>query len=82
MEVTLGMDSKQCNIAFGRFVRDGRERRGLYQSDVAEKVGLTQSHYARIESGDRKISISLAIQLCAYLNLDINEFSRQYTKTP
>lgn len=76
------MEDKQYNIAFGAFVRDGREKRGLFQSDVADKVGISQSHYARIENGTRAISLSLAMKLCDQLNLDINDFSKQYTKTP
>lgn len=76
------MEDKQYNIAFGVFVRDGREARGLYQSDVADKIGISQSHLARIESGDRTISLSLAMKLCYQLNLDINDFTKQYTKTP
>lgn len=76
------MESKQYNIAFGKFVREGREIRGWYQSDVADKVGISQSHYARVENGTRAISLSLAMKLCECLNLDINDFSKQYTKTP
>lgn len=76
------MESKQYNIAFGKFIRDGREMRGLHQADVADKVGISQPHYARIESGSRAVSLSLAMELCDRLNLDINDFSKQYTKTP
>jgi transcriptional regulator with XRE-family HTH domain len=76
------MESREYNIAFGRFIRDGRELRGLHQSDVADRVGISQPHYARIESGSRAVSLSLAMQLCDQLNLDINDFSKQYVKTP
>lgn len=76
------MESKQYNIAFGAFIRSGREMRGLYQSNVADKVGISQSHYAKIESGSRAASLLLAMKICDQLNLDINDFSSQYTKTP
>jgi DNA-binding XRE family transcriptional regulator len=59
---------------FGRFVREARERKGLIQADVAAQIGVSRSYYTMIESGDREIYFTLAINICRVLDLDINEF--------
>lgn len=60
--------------AFGVFIRQAREKQELKQSDVAEKVGITQSYYSNIESGKREISMTLALNLCDALGIDFNTF--------
>ena len=70
------MENKQIDVAFGNFLRQGREQRGLLQQDVADRVNLSQSYYARIESGQRSCYFSTALAICNYLNLDINEFDQ------
>lgn len=65
---------------FGKFIRDGRKLRGLYQQDVAEHLGVTQAYVSHLESGDRDIDLATAIQMCSYLNLDMNEFLQNIRK--
>ena len=68
------MEDKQINKAFGAYLRKVRDSRGLNQGDVADRVGLSQSHYARLESGERACYLPLAIKICRVLNIDINDF--------
>lgn len=68
------MDDKQINKAFGAFLRRVRDMRGLNQGDVADRIGLSQSHYARIESGERACYFPLALKICDALHIDINIF--------
>lgn len=65
--------------AFGIFVRQAREKQELKQSEVAEKVGITQSYYSNIESGKREIGVTLALNICDVLGVDFNTFIQLLT---
>ena len=53
-----------------------REMKGLLQADVAEKLGVSRSYYGHIESGNREIYFTLAINICRVLDLDMNDFMK------
>ena len=50
-----------------------REERGLPQKAVAKSVGLTTSYYGMIELGPRRPSLDLAIRICKYFDLSVEE---------
>lgn len=62
---------------FGAFIREARESKGIYQADIAERLGVSRSYYTMIEAGNREIYFSLAINICAVLDLNINEFMKR-----
>ena len=62
---------------FGAFIREARESKGIYQADIAEKLGVSRSYYTMIESGNREIYFSLAVNICAALDLNINDFMKR-----
>ncbi len=62
---------------FGAFIREARESKGIYQADIAEQLGVSRSYYTLIEAGNREIYFSLAINICAVLDLNINEFMKR-----
>ena len=66
------------NVAteFGRIIREAREKKGLFQADVAQQLGVCRSYYAMIESGNREIYFTTAINLCRILNVDISDFMK------
>lgn len=66
-------------VQFGAFVRAGRERTGLFQTEVAEMLGITQSHYSRIEAGERTPDLFLSMRICEALNLDLSDFVKQFS---
>ena len=68
------IDKEKISAEFGSFLREAREKHGLYQADIAEKIGVSRSYYAYIENGQREIYFPLAINICRVLNLDIAEF--------
>jgi transcriptional regulator with XRE-family HTH domain len=70
------IDKDMIAVEFGTFIREARERKGLYQADVAEMVGVSRSYYAFIESGKREIYFTLAVNLCRALDLDISDFMK------
>lgn len=45
-------------VLLGQIIQSHRARLNLHQSDVAAAIGLSQSAYSRIESGDTAMSIS------------------------
>ena len=68
------IDNKIIIEEFGTFIREARESKGLYQAEVADKLGVSRSYYAFIEGGKREIYFTLAINICRVLDLDINDF--------
>lgn len=71
------LDKEKIAVEFGAFIREARENRGLYQADVAEKLGISRAYYAFVEAGKREIYFTLAINICRVLNLDINDFTKR-----
>lgn len=72
------MGADQICLEFGGWIRDARERRGKRQQDVADYIGVGQSHYARIERGERQASFTQAMHICEYLNISFDDFVRLY----
>lgn len=62
------------NVAFGTFIKEARIRKGIVQGDVSHHLGVTQSYYSLIESGARNVDLQVAIKICKYLGLDLNDF--------
>ena len=63
----LGLDKQEAafvemKLALARCLRALRIRRKLSQSRVAELVGSSQSRVAKMESGDRSVSIDLLLR--------------------
>ena len=71
------IDKEKVAVEFGAFIREAREQKGLLQADIAEKLGVSRSYYAYIESGSREIYFTLAINICQVLNLDISDFMKR-----
>ena len=68
------LNNKTTVKAFGVFVRQAREKLELKQSEVADKVGITQSYYSNIEAGKREIGVTLALNICDALGVEFNSF--------
>ena len=69
-----GLNKDKIAQEFGAFIRAARESKGLYQADIAEKVGVSRGYYAHIEGGTRDISLTLAVKICRALDLSLDEF--------
>ncbi|MGB1210333.1 MAG: helix-turn-helix domain-containing protein [Lacinutrix venerupis] len=54
-------------------IKQCRERQGFSQEFVAEKLKITQSSYAKLESGVVKITLDRLQKITEILELDINE---------
>jgi transcriptional regulator with XRE-family HTH domain len=53
----------------GKMLVHRREQLGLKQGDVASAIGLSQSAYSRLESGDSVLNLTQLRNVCAQLQL-------------
>ena len=42
-------NKEQVAVEFGNFIREARERKGMIQADVAQRLGVSRSYYTMIE---------------------------------
>ena len=56
----------------GDTVRTLRMRKGWSQTQLAESIGTSQSHVARIERGDQNLAIQTCRRLADMLGIDMN----------
>lgn len=72
------LKDEACLVSFGKFVREGRDRQGLYQSQVAEQLNITQQNYSKIELGKMNVDFVTALRICEILHLDISDYIKAY----
>ncbi len=63
------IDKKLAQI--GKFVGELRDERGMTQSELAEKIGTTQSAIARIEKGEQNMSTEMLAKISEALQRDV-----------
>lgn len=56
----------------GNNIRDLRERKQLTQMKVVNDLGISYTHYAKIEEGMRSMSLKMLFMLVTYFNTDAN----------
>ena len=74
----MNIDDSTYLKGFGSFVKEGRERLGLYQSDVAKMLDITQPYYSHIERGARNVDLILAMKICEILKLNLSDYINKY----
>ena len=72
------IENSECLSEFGKFLKDGRELRNMFQSEVATLAGISQVYYSMIERGERNVDLIMAIKLCKVLRLDLNDYIKEY----
>ncbi len=60
----------------GSLITKLRENRGMTQSDLAKKIGTTQSVVARMETGEQNLSTKTLARISKALNQEIISFSK------
>lgn len=63
---------------FGKNLKRLRTERNLSQADVAQAVGIYQSMISAIENGERRPSFTTAMAIAAFLNVTVDEMSRDH----
>ncbi|MCT4544595.1 MAG: helix-turn-helix domain-containing protein [Vallitalea sp.] len=61
-------------VLIGGKIREVRQSRGLFQSDMAKILGISQPCYSCYESGKKSISFGKLKKICQVLDIDIDEF--------
>ena len=56
----------------GNNIRDLREQKQLTQMMVVNDLGISYTHYAKIEEGMRSMSLKMLLLLVTYFNTDAN----------
>lgn len=74
------IDNSVCLRNFGEFIREGRERKKLYQYQLASMLDISQTYYSLIERGERNVDLVLAMEICRALDLDLSRYIQIYMK--
>lgn len=61
----------------GRTVQVWREERGLSGIEMAEHLGVSQSTYSRLETGDTTMTVQQLDLICARLGVNIETITEQ-----
>ena len=60
-------------LALSRAVRAERARLGISQTELAERLGTSQSSVSAIEQGTRRIYADELVELCTAFELSLSE---------
>ena len=70
----------KCSIDYGNFIRDQRQKMGLTQEEVANKLGISQVAYGRYELGTREPSFELIFKIADVLGFKPGDFFNKYRR--
>lgn len=54
-------------------IKQYRIAKGMSQSDMAEKMHISQSGYAKLENGQTKMDVERLVEISKILEIDLNE---------
>lgn len=60
-------------VLIGKFISDERKRKGYSQTELAEKLGISNKTVSKWETGKGFPDVSLLLPLCEELNITVNE---------
>ncbi len=72
MSYTIIMNAianQRSQLAFGKNLREERDRKNLSQEDVAQKAGISVTYYAGIERGEENPTFAVLEQICKALRV-------------
>ncbi len=61
--------------AFQRLLREARERAGMSQEELAERLGETQSFVSKCERGERRLDVVETWRFCEALGVSFRGFA-------
>ena len=74
------MAREDFRAAFGKRVRELRDRLGLSQEELAERAGLHRNYIGGIERGERNVAILNVARLASGLGVSIAELFAPFDK--
>jgi DNA-binding XRE family transcriptional regulator len=77
----LGLSDEEAafvdlKLALARSLRSRRERKGLTQNQLAELIESSQSRVAKMEAGDRTVSLDLLVRSLLVMGTTKRELAR------
>jgi DNA-binding XRE family transcriptional regulator len=66
----------EVKLALARSLRQRRERKGLTQGELAELIESSQSRVAKMEAGDRTVSLDLLVRSLLAMGTTKRELAR------
>jgi DNA-binding XRE family transcriptional regulator len=57
----------------GKRIRDLRQQQELTQEDLAQKAQISRGYLAQIETGQRRISLHIALNIATSLHVSVDE---------
>ena len=60
-------------ICIGKNIRRARKKAGLTQNEMAQKLGISVTHYSNQERAQRGISIENLVHICRILDIPLEE---------
>jgi DNA-binding XRE family transcriptional regulator len=70
------MEFIELKLALARSLRSRRERRGLTQAQLAKLIESSQSRVAKMEAGDRSVSLDLLVRSLLAIGTTKRELAR------
>ncbi|MBN2799721.1 MAG: GTP cyclohydrolase I FolE2 [Deltaproteobacteria bacterium] len=61
---------EDASFSFGAWLKQQRQARSLSQAELAEHLGVSPSHLARVESGEKRLSVGALERLAERLGMD------------
>lgn len=82
----LGLSNQEAafvevKAALGTYLRRYRTRRGWSQTVLAERIGSSQSRVAKMEAGDRSVSLDLQVRALLALGASPREVAKAFAAT-
>ena len=64
-------------VVLGQILVRARERAGLKQREVADRLGLPASHLSKVEAGSRRMDVVELIRLAEAMGIEPEEIVRE-----
>ena len=65
---------------FLQLLRAARQRAGLTQEQVANRLGTTQSYVSKCERGERRLDLVEVRRICQVIGIDLPSFAADLEK--
>lgn len=67
------VDFQELRIKIGKGIKIRRIRKGLRQSDMAKKAGLSQTHFSNVENGHVMLSLKKMFEVAELLSCTVDD---------
>jgi ribosome-binding protein aMBF1 (putative translation factor) len=71
----------EVKAALGTYLRRYRAKRGWTQTALAQRIGSSQSRVARMEAGDRSVSLDLQVRALLALGASPRDVGKAFSAT-